>query len=66
MDKVPVICDYYDYAPTPVIVSPEGQMGCTIIEETENSYIIDTELPWDIDSYEGIYRFEVSKELVKL
>lgn len=59
IDKVPVISDDYDLIP-PCI----GYMGCNIVKETENSFIIDTALPDDIESLNGEYKFEVDKEQV--
>ena len=59
IDKVPVISDDYDLVP-PCI----GYMRCNIIKETENSFIIDTAFPDDIESLNGEYKFEVSKEQV--
>lgn len=63
IDKVPVVCEDYDHDPVPPCT---GYMGCNIIDETENSFIIDTELPYDIESLNGEYKFEVNKEQVIL
>lgn len=60
IDKVPVISA--DYDPVPLI----GEMGCTVVGETETTFIIDTALPDDIESLNGEYRFEVNKEQVIL
>ena len=59
IDKVPVVSGDYDLIP-PCI----GYMGCNIVNETENSFIIDTALPDDIESLNGEYQFEVNKEQV--
>lgn len=59
IDKVPVISA--DDDPVPPYI---GYMRCVIINETENSFIIDTVLPDDIESLNGEYRFEVNKEQV--
>ncbi len=61
IDKVPVICDDYDPAPPCA-----GYMGCNIINETENTFIIDTAFPDAIESLKGEYHFEVYKEQVIL
>lgn len=60
IDKVPVICT--DDDPVPTI----GEMGCTVVRETETTFIIDTALPYDIESLNGEYQFEVNKEQVIL
>lgn len=59
IDKFPVICN--DYDPIPPCT---GYMGCTIIKETDCTYIIDTALPDDIESLKGKHRFEVRKKQV--
>lgn len=59
IDKVPVVSG--DYDPIPPCI---GYMRCNIVNETENSFIIDTALPDDIESLNGEYQFEVNKEQV--
>ena len=59
IDKVPVVSDDYDLVP-PCI----GYMRCNIIDETENTFIIDTTLPDDIESTNGEHTFEVYKEQI--
>ena len=59
IDKVPAVSNDYDLVP-PCI----GYMRCNIVKETDNSFIIDTALPDDIESLNGEYKFEVSKEQV--
>ena len=41
-----------------------GYMRCNIINETENTFIIDTALPDDIASKNGEYLFEVNKDRI--
>lgn len=60
IDKVPIISAADDPVP------PSGEMGCTVVSETENTFIIDTTLPDDIESLNGEYQFEVNKEQVIL
>lgn len=59
IDKVPVISDNYDLIPPGT-----GNMRCSIIKETNNTIIIDTSKPDDIESLNGKYQFEVFKEQV--
>ena len=61
IDKVPVISDNYDLIPPYT-----GNMRCSIIMETNNTIIIDTSKPDDIESLNGEYQFEVFKEQVKV
>ena len=61
IDKVPVISDNYDLIPPCT-----GNMRCSIIRETNNTIIIDTSKPDDIESLNGEYQFEVFKEQVKV
>ena len=60
IDKVPIICTNDDPIP------PIGEMGCTVVGETETTFIVDTTLPDDIESLNGEYQFEVNKEQVIL
>ena len=60
IDKVPIISANDD--PVPPLV----EMGCTVVGETETTFIIDTSLPYDIESLNGEYQFEVNKEQVIL
>ena len=39
-------------------------IGCVIVEKKANSYIVDTEQPWDIESEEGKTIFEIHKSLL--
>ncbi len=39
-------------------------IACTIVEEKETSYIVDTSKPWSIESEEGLTIFEISKNLL--
>ena len=41
-------------------------MICSIISETNNTIIIDTSKPDDIESLNGEYQFEIFKEQVKV
>ena len=50
IDKFPVVSGKYDVAP-PCI----GYMRCNVISETENTFVIDTSLPDDIESTNGKY-----------
>lgn len=60
IDKVPIISADYDPIP------PIGEMDCTVVGETETTFIINTTLPYDIESLNGEYQFEVNKEQVML
>lgn len=60
IDKVPIISADDDPVP------PFGEMGCTIVGETETTFIIDTTLPDYIESLNGEYQFEVNKDQVIL
>lgn len=60
IDKVPIISAVDDPVP------PTGEMNCTVVGETETTFIIDTALPDDIESLNGEYQFEVNKEQVIL
>ena len=59
IDKLPVVCGSYDAVPPCA-----GEIGCRIVGETADTFIIDTEEPWDIDSLDGAYQFEVYKNMV--
>lgn len=61
IDKVPIVSGDYDFVPP-----CEGHMRCTIIKETENTFIIDTVLPDDIESSNNEHTFEVYKDQVML
>lgn len=61
IDKVPVISSDDDSIP-----HCSGEMRCTVVGETETTFIIDTALPDDIESLNGEYQFEVNKVQVKL
>jgi hypothetical protein len=39
-------------------------IGCVIVEKKANSYIVDTEQPWDIESEEGKTIFEINTSLL--
>lgn len=39
-------------------------IGCTVLKENANSYLVDTLEPWDIESKEGLHEFEISKGLL--
>lgn len=58
IDKLPIVSKY-DAVP-PCI----GAMRCMIIGIKENTVVIDTSLPDDIESVNGEYQFEVDKHLV--
>lgn len=59
IDKVPVVSGDDELVPPCV-----GYMRCNIINETENTFIIDTALPDDIASKDGKYVFEVNKDRI--
>ena len=42
----------------------ECVIGCTIVKEHAESYIVNTLEPWHIESKEGFYEFEVCKSLI--
>ena len=60
IDKLPII-SCYDTIP-PYI----GAMRCEIIEIKENTIVIDTSSPDDIESTNEKYQFEVNKDQVTL
>ena len=68
IDKVPVICECerYSYVSSCWKEDCTGIIRCNIVEETDKTYIIDTEFPDDIESLNNGYRFEVWKEQIKL
>lgn len=39
-------------------------IGCTVLEEKFESYVVDTEQPWYIESEEGKTIFEIPKSLL--
>ena len=39
-------------------------IGCVIVEKKANSYIVDTEQPWHIESEEGKTIFEINASLL--
>ena len=39
-------------------------IGCTILKENAESYIVSTLEPWDIESEEALTEFEISKNLL--
>lgn len=61
IDKLPIISADDDLVPPRI-----GEMGCTIAGKTETTFIVDTALPYDIESLNGEYQFEVNKEQVIL
>ena len=42
----------------------ECTIACTLVEEREMSYIVDTSRPWGIESEEGLTVFQISKDLL--
>ncbi len=56
-DKLPMFCSHDQLPPCP------GIMRCYILEEKENTVLIDTSYD-DIPSTTGEYQFEVAKEVV--
>ncbi len=59
-DKHPIFFSDYD-----VVIPCSGEMNCKIIKNNPDTVIIDTSEPYDIESDEGNYIFEVDKELIK-
>lgn len=59
VDKVPVISHNYDLIPPCT-----GYMRCSIIKETNKTFLIDTSRPDDIESTKGEYQFEVNMDQV--
>lgn len=75
-----VQCEFYDYAgylhtfieKWPVVSSEQFDnvfptecfIGCVIVEERQNTFIVNTEEPWDICSEDENYIFEISKDLL--
>ncbi len=39
-------------------------IGCKIIKENMNSYLVSTLEPYDIESEDGLFEFEISKEML--
>ena len=39
-------------------------IGCILLEEKENSYIVSTSKPWCIESEDGLTTFEIDKKLL--
>lgn len=39
-------------------------IGCIVLKENINSYLVSTLKPWGIESEEGLYEFEISKDLL--
>lgn len=68
IDKVPVICQCERYPSDVPCLKKDctGAIRCSIVEESDETYIIDTEFPDDVESLNNEYRFEVWKEQVKL
>lgn len=58
IDKLPVVADH-DFVPPCA-----GAVRCVIRETRENTLVIDTSLPDDIESTDGVYIFEVNKDQV--
>jgi hypothetical protein len=50
--------EFFDSFPTNCVI------GCTILKENAESYIVSTLKPWDIESEEKLTRFEISKSLL--
>lgn len=59
-DKIPVFTEESN----PDIQS-EGELRCEIVEEKEDTVIINTEIPDDVEDQNGEYTFEVCKSLIK-
>ena len=70
IEKVPVICEceryQKDWPDSCLKDDCYGVIRCNIVEEKENTYIIDTEFPDDVESIDNEYLFEVWKEQVNL
>lgn len=60
-DKLPVVSPKDD-----IELPCDGSLGCSIISETDGTYLIDTSKPFDVESYSGKTCFEVFKEQVVL
>ncbi|MDD6302927.1 MAG: hypothetical protein PUA56_06490 [Bacillales bacterium] len=60
IEKWPVLSDkkFINQFPTNCVI------GCTVIKENTESYIVSTKEPWAIESEEGYYEFEISKSLI--
>lgn len=39
-------------------------IGCIVLKENINSYLVSTLEPWEIESEDGLYEFEISKDLL--
>lgn len=59
IEKIPIVSsDYFLIPPC------TGYLRCTILGETACSVLIDTSEPDSVESLNGEYRFEVSKDLL--
>ena len=75
-----VLCEFIDYKGKkhefiekwPVVSNKEFTkqfptnciIGCVVLKEKIESYVVSTLEPWDIESEEGLYEFEISKNLL--
>ncbi len=66
IDKIPVVCECEIYITDFPSINENcmGKISCIIKEEKEKTFIINTEYPWDIESTDGEYEFEVWKNQV--
>ena len=60
IEKWPVVSneDFTNQFPTNCII------GCIVLKEKIESYMVSTLEPWDIESEEGLCEFEISKNLL--
>ena len=68
IDKVPVICECERYLSESPCLKENctGTIRCNIVGEKEETYIIDTDFPDDVESLNNEYQFEVWKDQVKV
>ncbi len=59
IDKAPVLIGDYEFS-----LPCDGYIECNIISKKENVLLIDTSLPWDIESTNGEYQFEVNADKI--
>lgn len=60
IEKWPVLSDkeFINKFPTNCVI------GCTVLKTNTESYIVSTREPWDIESQEGYFEFEICKSLI--
>ena len=60
IEKWPIISDEEFTNMFPI----DCAIGCTLLKEEDNSYIVSTSSPWGIESEDGLTTFEIDKNLL--